>query len=324
MMAAENVTAFYESGSRWLPLLVWESVTVAKLISMLILGLGSFVMGTLPLKIMFGKCQSDTYWLEMGETPPSAHHAHSHGAEPRFASSCLSFSGGVLLFTAIVHVLPEVRESVEHMQEDGVLPAGPALPHLGDLIFCAGFFMVYLLEEIVQFALTRYVVPSRSSVRSVFAVFALSLHEVFEGTAIGLQATADDVWYLSVAVAAHKLIIAFCLGLELVTAGAGRLWLVLSVATFAAVTPVGISAGMLFVLDGPFTVIIQGLFTGTLLYVVFFEVFARSKSSGFLSFAFAMFGFLVMYTVHIFFSEYTRARATHAYYTKSTRCLLLR
>lgn len=323
----ENVTAFHESDSGWL---AFESSTVAKLVSMAMLGLGSFALGVLPLKIMalFKKCQTDTYWLDMVEMheatddlslPSERHGGHSHGAEPRFATPFLSFGGGVLLFTAIMHLLPEVRESAKHLQEDGLLPDCPALAHLGDLIFCFGFFAVFLLEELVQLVLARFVASSLSPLRSLFALFALSLHEVFEGTAIGLQTAASDVWYLSVAVAAHKLIIAFCLGLDMVTSGVGRLWLVLSVATFSFVTPVGISVGMLFVSDtgdGPFTVILQGLATGTLLYVVFFEVLASHKRRGFLSFVFAASGFLVMYAVQIYFGEY------HVHGHTPTRILL--
>ena len=45
-------------------------------------------------------------------------------------------------------------------------------------------------------------------------VLAISLHAVFEGIAMGLGKKASFVWYLCFAVAAHKFIISFCVGLQ--------------------------------------------------------------------------------------------------------------
>ena len=45
-------------------------------------------------------------------------------------------------------------------------------------------------------------------------MLAISLHAVFEGIAMGLNLNASVVWYLCFAVAAHKFIISFCVGLQ--------------------------------------------------------------------------------------------------------------
>lgn len=59
---------------------------------------------------------------------------------PLLLSTLLCFGGGVLLSTALVHILPELREAapVEYKQ-------------YAELAFCAGFFILYMLDEIVHY-----------------------------------------------------------------------------------------------------------------------------------------------------------------------------
>ena len=52
------------------------------------------------------------------------------------------------------------------------------------------------------------------ALRGFFIMLAISLHAVFEGMAMGLGTKASFVWYLCFAVAVHKFIIAFCIGLQ--------------------------------------------------------------------------------------------------------------
>lgn len=89
-------------------------VTTAKAISMLTLGLGSFVAGMVPVCFSEGARQRN----------------------PLLLSSLLCFGAGVLLSTSLVHMLPEAREK---------------LPKFSELLLCAGFFLVYLVDEIVHF-----------------------------------------------------------------------------------------------------------------------------------------------------------------------------
>ena len=60
--------------------------------------------------------------------------------------------------------------------------------------------------------------PEKKSFRVAFRgfliVFAISLHSVFEGMAMGLGGKASHIWYLCFAIAIHKFIIAFCVGLQ--------------------------------------------------------------------------------------------------------------
>ena len=52
------------------------------------------------------------------------------------------------------------------------------------------------------------------AMRGFFIMLAISLHAVFEGIAMGLGKKASMVWYLCFAIAIHKVIIAFCDGLQ--------------------------------------------------------------------------------------------------------------
>lgn len=145
----------------------------------------------------------------------------------------------------------------------------------------------------------------RGVLRGLCAVLALSVHGLFEGLAVGLEQSATSVWYMSVAIATHKLVVVFCVGMELIGAAVRPAFIVVYVCGFAVVTPVGMALGMLLRLDvvgndgndgGSDTLlatthdandedafevvaaVLQAMAAGTLLYVIFFEVLARDRS----------------------------------------------
>ncbi|XP_046392321.1 zinc transporter ZIP1-like [Ischnura elegans] len=280
-----------------------SSPTEAKAAAMLVLGAGPLVLGLLPWAVVRAKRGPESPWGRLT------------------VSLLLCFGGGVLLCTTFLHMQPEVREAVHHLQDSGLLPSLPLLP---ELFLFAGFFLVYLVEEMAhawvhgsaiggaaQDAVHRTVGARRCSTASVMqenegpalrptvkevpslkgllAVLALSFHAVFEGLAVGLESDASSVWVLCGAIAAHKLVIAFCVGVELVSARTRPALLLAYVATFAMVTPLGIGAGIAVTAsqglhDAATTtdpgasvavVVLQGMAAGTLIYVVFFEVLQR-------------------------------------------------
>ncbi|XP_022920373.1 zinc transporter ZIP1-like [Onthophagus taurus] len=140
------------------------------------------------------------------------------------------------------------------------------------------------------------------SIRGLLVVLALSIHELFEGLAVGLESSPSSVWYMLGAVSAHKLVIAFCIGVELITIDTKKALAVIYVFTFAIVSPLGIGIGIL-VSDGETaavpSVILQGLASGTLLYIVFFEIIQRDKSGGLKQFFAILIGFCVMFTLTV-------------------------
>lgn len=146
-----------------------------------------------------------------------------------------------------------------------------------------------------------------SSLRGLLIVLALSVHELFEGLAVGLEGSASNVWYLFGAVAAHKLVLAFCVGVELIVARTHKWLALVYVLTFSAVSPLGIGIGIL-VSGGEsgttsiVSAILQGLASGTLLYVVFFEILQKDKA-GLLQLVAVLIGFSIMFGLQ-FVCEY--------------------
>ncbi|XKL69187.1 hypothetical protein PGB90_006956 [Kerria lacca] len=383
-----------------------DSLLEAKLITMLVLCSVSLLLGIIPLKLV--------RLLKM--KVPSCK-AHSHGleaAQPLIMSLMLCFGGGVLLFTTFLHLQPEVRESMDHLRDEGKLPefVKKYNLHFADLVFCAGFFFVYTIEEVVHFILdmgshhhedeavlhrtmslrrcarhsfdyerrrkgtmiprvtlgnnanktdipdssllsvsttSRQIllengnslvvkkplqmptdtvpqisttasstdaetesttgsaneITTKKSFRGLFAILALSFHEVFEGLAVGLAHNVQNVWYLLAAIATHKFVLSFCLGVELVSTRTKIPLVILYICTFAIVTPIGITAGILLLTtkdtsepeDTLITVMLQGIAAGTLLYVTFFEILQREKAnakSGILQLLAIVVGFIFM------------------------------
>ncbi|XP_055610500.1 zinc transporter ZIP3-like [Uranotaenia lowii] len=83
----------------------------AKLLAIFALGIGSFVSGILPL--FCAQRNRDRF--------------------PALISFLLCFGAGVLLATALVHMLPEVRDGLKQYAE---------------IVFCLGFFLIYTVDEI--------------------------------------------------------------------------------------------------------------------------------------------------------------------------------
>lgn len=123
------------------------------------------------------------------------------------------------------------------------------------------------------------------SFRGLLTVLALSFHAVFEGFTVGLEKSFNGVWYMFAAIATHKFVIAFCVGIGLVSSRTRLPLIVVYVATFAMVTPLGIGIGIALSDNGGasqdslLSVVLQGMAAGTLLYVIFFEVLQRERSS---------------------------------------------
>lgn len=139
------------------------------------------------------------------------------------------------------------------------------------------------------------------TLRGLLIVLALSVHELFEGLAVGLESGAATVWYMFGAVSAHKFVIAFCIGVELVTSLKTKL-VIIYVFTFAVVSPIGIGIGIIVSnMEQSSTalasVILQGIATGTLLYVVFFEILQADKKSGLKQYSSIFIGFVIMFTI---------------------------
>lgn len=153
------------------------------------------------------------------------------------------------------------------------------------------------------------ILKKKTSVQGLLTVLALSFHAIFEGLAVGLEPSLGSVVYLAAAIATHKLVISFCVGMELYVAGASTRTTLGYLTVFSMVTPIGIAVGLAlghFKNDsdtlGPTPTILQGMAAGTLLYVVFFEVLARERAnekSGLLQLLAIIVGFMLMLGLQI-------------------------
>lgn len=140
-----------------------------------------------------------------------------------------------------------------------------------------------------------------TALRGLLIVLALSVHELFEGMALGLERRTADVWLLFGAISAHKLVLAFCVGVELMVSRTRLRLAVGYVAVFAVVSPLGIGIGMLVtggVASSATSLLVGGVLqamaTGTLVYVVFFEILKKG-GAGLLQLAAVLVGFGVMF-----------------------------
>ncbi|XP_063699047.1 zinc transporter ZIP3 [Culicoides brevitarsis] len=358
----------------------------AKITAMTVLFVASTIFGLLPFKL--------SKWLNWT--------VDENARTSTVISTLLSFGGGVLLATTFLHLQPEIAETIESLQAKGSM--GDLSFSLAPFLMCAGFFMIYLIEEVIHTYLLSQENSSKaaangelegafvrginaresvllkrkkkteirngsisttelisndvesqkdertnnnetkgseavvvkkdphnghnhnhathnhnhipvfkatddesmlvSSLRGLLIVLALSIHELFEGLAVGLEPTAASAWYMFGAVSAHKLVIAFCIGVELVVIRT-KLWLgILYVIIFAIVSPIGIGVGILLseannaeAFAVP-SVILQGLASGTLLYVIFFEVLSKEKS-GIIQYFAVVAGYFIMFGLQL-------------------------
>lgn len=314
-----------------------DDALTAKIITMVSLFVVSMAVGMVPLLISL---KFD--WF----TKKSSSDIRTNN---KLVMGLLAFGGGVLFSTTFMHLLHEVDENIDILQEDGDLPEMPF--YLAGLIMSAGFFMMYLIEELVHlyintrskhnaetlsrtFSIRRQsssLAADRQSLsevkevengrghedhfkqltdddkedsvmtalRGLLIVLALSIHELFEGLAVGLESSVANVWYMFIAVSAHKYLIAFCVGVELLAAGTKRWLSVVYIFTYSFMSALGIAVGILMVGGagaaeaGIYSVVLQGLACGTLVYVVFFEVWRRD-GTGIRQLAWSFLGFVVM------------------------------
>jgi len=150
---------------------------------------------------------------------------------------------------------------------------------------------------------------SHSIVRSLVLVIALSLHSLFEGLAIGLQPTFDDTMQLFLALALHKCILAFSLGLNMVQSTLSTRAIIISSVIFSFASPLGAAIGTAIVgmwsngnAANATIGVLQGIACGTFVYIIFFEILphefmkkrARTYPDRMLKLLFLIVGFAVI------------------------------
>ena len=116
----------------------------AKIVSMVLLLAGTLFLGLIPIKLS-KRCDPEKNAFNRG-----------------VVSFLLCFGGGVLLATCFIHILPEVNHAL------AALPGSLPLP-LAELSLCAGFFLVYFIEELVHYVSDKSLNPTAATVHKCVA-----------------------------------------------------------------------------------------------------------------------------------------------------------
>ncbi|XP_061174108.1 zinc transporter ZIP1-like [Saccostrea echinata] len=117
-----------------------------------------------------------------------------------------------------------------------------------------------------------------SLLRSLLLLLALSLHSLFEGLAVGLQEETDQVIQIFAALALHKSILSFSLGMNVAQSKMTLKGAIKSVLLFSISAPIGVGVGIGIIrlwdskASNLVQGILQGIACGTFLYITFFEV----------------------------------------------------
>jgi len=271
------------------------SLLISKIVSMIGLGLITWIIGVLPI---VGVKRG---WLQNFEQTKG---------KLLIYSLLLCFGGGVILTSCLTHMLPDVREIYLKATAEGSFPdSGLDVP---EILVLAGFLLIYIIEEVAHAILEKcgvlggddeeekgahghsheFQVSSNSiqdTARGFLVILALCIHDLFEGIALGVSKQESAVWFLLLAFASHKWVIGACLGMKWSRSALSPLISILYMTTFCLVSPVGVLVGMLLPSPDPDQVfllsemmigaliILQGIATGSLLYVVFFEILEKER-----------------------------------------------
>lgn len=113
-------------------------------------------------------------------------------------------------------------------------------------------------------------------------LIALSLHGLFEGTALGVMTKLRSALFLSCAILAHKWAESFALGVSFFLSGVDTVTFLKMITLFATFTPIGIVIGIIF--SGTSFVIqavLLSISSGTFIYIsaseIIIEEFAITK-----------------------------------------------
>ena len=119
-----------------------------------------------------------------------------------------------------------------------------------------------------------------SLLRNLYLVLAFSFLAAFDGLLIGLEDSSENIWKILTVIASHKLIITFCLSLELLQATSSNIGFGLFLLIFSLVSPLGVGVGLTVSAEPTedhqvIVAVLQGLAGGTIVYLVMFELVQR-------------------------------------------------
>lgn len=143
-------------------------------------------------------------------------------------------------------------------------------------------------------------------------IIAFSAHSVFDGLAIGLQSTTNQIYTMLFAISMHKLVVAFAVGLEIFGQTSSVYMTAFHMSLFSIMSPIGIwivifsqqNSGLIREDESLFFIMLSAAATGTIIYIVFFEILQKDRSesnvNGLVLWVIMLAGFVLMVSVNVF------------------------
>lgn len=149
--------------------------------------------------------------------------------------------------------------------------------------------------------------------QGMVTIIAFSAHSVFDGLAIGLQTSANQIYTMLFAISMHKLVVAFAVGLEIFGQTSSVSMTAFHMSLFSIMSPIGIWLVIIFqersVIkeeENLFFIMLSAAATGTIIYIVFFEILQKDRNgsnvNGLILWLVMLTGFILMVTVNVTFS----------------------
>lgn len=150
-------------------------------------------------------------------------------------------------------------------------------------------------------------------VAAIVILLAFSAHSIFDGVTIGVQSDSLSVWKVFFAITCHKSVVSTALGMQLFEKSNHYLVTLVNMVLFSVMSPIGIvltfftkSADATESVKPMMEIALSALATGTILYIVFFEILQRNRSDdpfklfGLILFASMLSGFGVMFCLTVY------------------------
>jgi len=143
---------------------------------------------------------------------------------PQWLKLILSFSGAYLFTITVLHLIPEVYES--------------DYPNIGYYVLL-GFFIQIVLEQFSKGVEHGHIHIHDHSVMPMGVLFGLGIHSFLEGMPLNIN-SHDTAAPLLTGIALHKIPAAFALTSVLVQSKVKKLYVIVLLLVFAAMSPLGV------------------------------------------------------------------------------------
>ncbi|XP_074597735.1 zinc transporter ZIP2-like [Brevipalpus obovatus] len=145
----------------------------------------------------------------------------------------------------------------------------------------------------------------------LITILGFSVHSIFDGVVIGIQKTSSSLWTVFFAIFLHKTVVAMAVCMDLYEKSQNLKMTFIHMSIFSIMSPIGVSMivfsqGYISDEKSLFMILLSAVSTGTIIYIVFFEILQReriSSLSGIGQFFVVLIGFTVMTLITTFVGD---------------------